>query len=102
MCIQKSIGFVDRVQVSEFNHTLICIEQGRNLGILTLIPFHICKEIFASSLVNIIKNKRVHPLYIVGLAAAILADGVDLEFFLLHCCQVGTEGVLSCFKSKIF
>ena len=48
----------------------------------------------------LIENEGVHPLYVIGLD--VLEDGVDLDFLLLHCCQVRTNIVLTCFMNKIF
>ena len=48
----------------------------------------------------LIENEGVHPLYVIG--RDVLEDGVDLDFLLLHCCQVRTNIVLTCFMNKIF
>ena len=76
-----------------------CIEHGGVLDPFTLLTFQICDKVFVAGLEELIKNKGVHPLHIIG--RAVLADSVDLIFFLLHCSQVRTGLVMACFDSNI-
>ena len=100
MRVQKSCGFVVIVQVSEVNHTLSCVKHGGVLDSFTILPFHVWEKVFVAGLGEIAENKGVSPLHIV--CCAIFADGVDLDFILLHFFQLHTGVVLTCFKSKIF
>ena len=96
----KYSGFIVGIQVCEINHTVQYIERGRVIDTLIIFPFHICKKVFAAGLEEIIKNEGVHLMHVVG--RAVLADNADLDFILLHCCQVRTDVFLTFFESKIF
>ena len=76
------------------------IECGRDIDPFTLLAFQIREKVFTYILGEIIYNKGVHLLHVVG--RAIFADGVDIDFILMSFCQVRMDVVLTCFKSKIF
>ena len=82
------------------NHNLCRFECGRVLDPFTLLSFHIYEKLFEESPGELIKNKGVHTIHIVG--CAIFADGVNLDFILLRCSQVRTDIVLELFESKVF